>query len=225
MSERAVGLFGAEIGVFPADRDAPVLARLLVVVLGAERVARLGDAEVGHLDLALVAQEHVLRADVAVDDPERSKLLVASPVGVIEPLGDLGGDVGCGRDGDRLPAAPRPREQRREVEPVHVLHRDEQRLAHAAEIEHLHHVRVREAHRELGLAHEHLDELGLPRQLRQDPLDDEDLLEAFDAVGLGTEDLGHPALADLLEERIPTEGLVLRRRVGRGRAVHRIGQP
>jgi len=64
---------------------------------------------------------------------------------------------------------------------------------------------VRQAHRELRLVDEHLDEVLAPGQLRQDALDDEDLLEAFDAVALGLEDLGHPALPEAFEQAIAAE--------------------
>ena len=67
-------------------------------------------------------------------------------------------------------------------------------------------VRVREAHRELGLVDEHVDEAPVRGELRQDPLDDEDLLEALDAEALGLEDLGHPAFAEALEQPIAAEG-------------------
>jgi hypothetical protein len=52
---------------------------------------------------------------------------------------------------------------------------------------------------------EHLDELGAPRELGENSLDDNDLLESFDAVALRLEDLGHPPLTEALEEAITTE--------------------
>ena len=52
---------------------------------------------------------------------------------------------------------------------------------------------------------EHLHELLAPRELGQDALDDEDLLEALDAVALGLEDLRHAALPEPLEQAIATE--------------------
>ncbi len=179
-----------------------------------DRAARLGDAEVGDLDLALEREEHVLRRHVAVDDAERAHVLVAPAVRVVEALGDLGRDVRAHLHGEGgvLPAGAR--ERAREVEPVHVLHRDVERVGRRArlsdvgglaEIEDLHHVRVREAHGELGLVDEHVDELGAARELGQDALDDEDLLEALDAVALGLEDLRHAALAQPLQQAVATE--------------------
>ena len=45
-------------------------------------------------------------------------------------------------------------------------------------------------------------------ELGQDPLDDEDLLEALDAEALGLEDLGHAAVAETLEQAVAAKGLV-----------------
>ena len=65
---------------------------------------RLGDAEVGQLDLALLADEDVVRADVAVDDAQR--LAVARlGVRVGERAADLGDDVERQRGGQTMPAA------------------------------------------------------------------------------------------------------------------------
>ena len=64
---------------------------------------------------------------------------------------------------------------------------------------------MRQAHRELRLVDEHLDEVLAARELRQDALDDEDLLEALDAVALGLEDLRHPALPEAFEQAIAAE--------------------
>ena len=67
---------------------------------------------------------------------------------------------------------------------------------------------MREAHRELRLVDEHLDELIALGELREDALDDDDLLEALDAVALGLEDLGHAALAETFEKAIAPEGRI-----------------
>ena len=53
--------------------------------------------------------------------------------------------------------------------------------------------------------HEHVDEVGPARELRQDPLDDEDFLEALDPVALRLEDLRHAALPEPLEKAIASK--------------------
>ena len=58
---------------------------------------------------------------------------------------------------------------------------------------------------ELGLVDEHRDELFVVGQVRQDPLDRDDLLEALLAAHAGLVDLGHAAGGDLLEELVLAE--------------------
>jgi hypothetical protein len=178
----------------------------------AEHVARLGDAEVGDFDFALPRNQHVLRADVAVHDAERPHELVAAAVRVVEPLGDLGRDVHAHarREVHLLIAATR--EERREIEPRHVLHGDVVRgpalALDRSEVEHLHDVRVREAHRELRFVHEKIRELLRFGELRQDPLDDEDFFETLDTEALGLEDLGHAPATESAEKAVSTKCLV-----------------
>jgi hypothetical protein len=203
----AGGLLGAHVGEFALE-----LPRACVLdARGLERTTGLGDAEVGDLDLALVGEEHVLRRHVAVHDAQGDVVLVAAAVGVVEPLRHLARDVHARleREGEGEPA--RAREERGHVEPVHELHRHEVRARVAgaglrdAEVEHLDDVRVREAHGELRLVDEHVDEERALGELGQDALDDDDLLEALDAEALRLEDLGHAALAEPLEQPVAPE--------------------
>ena len=83
-----------------------------------------------------------------------------------------------------------------------VLHRDEVRTVDAAELEDLADVRVRELAGDLRFIDEHLDEVAVLAHRRQDPLDGDHLLEAFDAIALGLEDLGHAADADAIEQQV-----------------------
>jgi hypothetical protein len=63
-------------------------------------------------------------------------------------------------------------------------------------------------HGELRLVHEHVDELRVLGEPRQDALDDEDLLEALHAEALRLEHLGHAAFAEAFEKPIATERLL-----------------
>ncbi len=208
----AEGLLGAHVPELALER---LVARHVPGCL-VERPAGLRDAELGDLDLAFERHEHVLRRDVAMHDAERPHALVAPPVRVIEPLGHLRRDVRAHLDRKRQLLAPRAREDRREVQAVHVLHRDVIRVGltfaggvagrRLPEIEDLDDVRVRETNGELRLVHEHVDEVLAARELGQDSLDDEDLLEALDPVALGLEDLRHAALAEPFEKAVATEG-------------------
>ena len=71
---------------------------------------------------------------------------------------------------------------------------------------------VGQLRRELGLVDEHRDEVIVVGHVREDPLDGDDLLEAFLAAHAGPVDLGHPAGGDLLEELVAAEAA----RAGRG---------
>jgi hypothetical protein len=55
---------------------------------------------------------------------------------------------------------------------------------------------------DLRLVQEHSDEGGIVRELWQDPLDDQRLLEAGRSRGAGSEHLCHPAAADPLHELV-----------------------
>src|SRR3954467_14783082 len=77
-----------------------------------------------------------------------------------------------------------------------------------AEIEHLHHVGVRQTDRELGLVDEKVRELLGFGELGENPLDDEDFLEPFDSEALGLENLGHPPAAQALQEAITAKCLI-----------------
>ena len=175
------------------------------------------------LHLAVPAQEHVLRADVAVHDAEGAQLLVATPVRVVEALGDLRRDVDAELLGDGIAGGTTPSQERREIDAGHVLHRHEvargparSALFDLAQIEDLHHVRMAQPHGELGLVDEHVDEAEVLRKLGKDPLDDERLLEPLDAEALRLEDLRHAATPQPLEQLVAA----VRRRPVRLRAAH-----
>ena len=109
----------------------------------------------------------------------------------------------CGRD-------PRPllrgdAQQAERVEPVDELERDEVLAVHLAEVEDLHDLRVGQLRGQLGLVDEHRDEARVGRQVRQDPLDDQDLLEAVRRGDLRAEDLSHAAHRQPFEQRVAAE--------------------
>ena len=153
----------------------------------------LGDAEVEHLDevgAALALDEvDVLRLHVAVDDP------VA--VRGAQPLRDL--------HQDRARAVPVHRarllQPLPEVLAVQVLHRDEhQPLGRLAEVRDVDDVLVADARRALGLLQEPGDQIGPARQVLEQDLE-RDLL--LDQRVLGLVDRAHPALADLADDAVP----------------------
>ena len=85
---------------------------------------RLGNPEVSYLHLALVGDEDVLGAYVAVDDVEGFVVLIGLSVGVIQSLTDLGGDVYRDVRGEGFLAFPAPVHDVPEVYAMYELHRD-----------------------------------------------------------------------------------------------------
>ena len=142
--------------------------------------AGAGDPEVGDLRLALVVDDHVLRLDVAVDDP--------APVRVAERLQDLLGEVD--RDVRRQRAALAHELLQRA--PVDQLHRDVGRPVPLGAVEDADDVRVREPRRGLRLAPEALAEL---RVLGEAPAQQLQRHAAAEHLVLGAPDLGHAARA------------------------------
>ena len=92
-----------------------------------------------------------------------------------------------------------------DVAPVDVLHRDEVLGADATELVDLDDVDVVEQRRELRLAHERLDEARVLREVRQQALQRDDALEAFDAALERAVNGRHAAHAQPLVHEVRTE--------------------
>jgi AmmeMemoRadiSam system protein B len=126
-------------------------------------------AEANALDARVV--EHVARFD---------------PEGLMDRLESYRGHA-CG--GGALDDAP-------QVPPVDQLHHQEVAAAAEAEVQHLHDVAVREAHRDVSLVDEHVAELGVRVDGAVNPLEDDGLLETVPSHLRRQEDLGHAAVRD-----------------------------
>ena len=96
-------------------------------------------------------------------------------------------------------------QQREHVDAVDELHRDVRRVGVGAELEHLHDVAVIELRGDPRLVDEHLDERLVGREVRQDLLDRDQLLEAVLADQLRLEQLGHAADREAIEDLIPPD--------------------
>ena len=144
-----------DVGLRPDAATARLLGREVLrgaddrADLGHLRVAGVGDAEVGDLDAAVVADEHVVRLDVAVDD--------AVLVGVAQAGEHLH------RDRDRALGRERALllDDLLERAPLEVLHRDVRAAVGLAAVVDGDDVRVVEARGGLRLAPEALDELAV----------------------------------------------------------------
>ena len=124
---------------------------------------------------------------------------------VLERLAHLGADVE--HEIERQSAALRLERalDRAEVLAVDELHHQEVLAVVAeADVEDLDDVAVLEQRQHLGLGDQQLDEPPILRQVRQDPLDRDRLLEAAGGHGLAAEDLRHAADADPVEQLVPS---------------------
>ncbi len=142
--------------------------------------------------------------DVAVHDRERVALLILAIVGEAQRLEHLAHDEQREPDGERL-VLLHPLDQARQIRALHVLHRHVERAFRGAEVEHLHDVLVLEQHGDPRLVDEELHELLVAREIVEDLLDDERLLEASEAVGAGLPDLSHATDRDPFDEVILPE--------------------
>ncbi len=89
-----------------------------------------------------------------------------------------------------------------EVRTVHELHHDEMCATTLPDIEDLHALRVAQVGAEPCLVEEHIDELAIGRELRENALDRHLLPKALHAGTLSSIHLGHSAGRDALDHLI-----------------------
>ena len=171
-------------------REVPRRAEDLRVLVAERR----RDPEVEQAAVPVGVDDHVPRRHVAVHDVE-------ARVRVVERAGDLHAEV-RGEPRREL-SVPQDRAQRRAL---HVLHREEVHAVDHAELEDRRDVRVAHLHERLRLLHEHRDEARIGRELRQDLLHHQPLLEPAHAAQPRGEDARHSASRDLLVEEVLAEG-------------------
>jgi hypothetical protein len=143
-----------------------------------------------------------VRADVAVDDPQRPPVEVGLGVGVGQRPTHLRHDVEPEARRQRRAGAVRPPHQTPQVPAVDQLHHQEEPAAGLADVEDLDDVVVVEAHRDVGLVDQHVAELLVGVEGGEDPFEDHHFLEPLRAVLLGQEDLGHAAFRDLPDDGV-----------------------
>src|SRR4051812_19811067 len=213
-SERnAVELLGREVGEFPPQRPA--------IVVAAQRL-HLGDAEVAELDLAEAGDEEVRRRDVAVDDVQVQARGPARIVRVPESVEDAANDVERERDRQEDLALPAAGEDETEIAAVDVLHRDVDRLSHETRLQHLDDVRMLEQARDVRLHGEEIDRFRIDRELRGESLQRHDLAEQRALGDASFVHLRHPAAPEQLQDLEASEAR--RRSAGFAHAVPRMGQ-
>ncbi len=167
---------------------------------------RLGETEVGELHLAPLGDEDVGRRDVAVNDAQLFALLAEGLVGVAEPATGLDADVDRLLHREALARLAQALDHRLEVHPVDELHDDEVGVVRRADVEDGDDVGVAQAGPQAGLVQEHRDEVLVLGEVRQDALDRDLLLEALNAEGLTSEDLGHTASFEAVDDAVSLVG-------------------
>ncbi len=140
-----------------------------------------------------------------MDQVHRTSVHVLGVVGVIQRLQHLAGDERGQRQRQAHTLLRAGAQQRQRVKSVDEFQRDEVLAAHLAEIEDLHDLRMRQLRRQLGLVDEHRHEGLVRSEVGQDPLDDDDLLEAVRRDDLRAEDLGHATDGQPLQQRVAAE--------------------
>lgn len=158
-----------------------------------------GETKVHYLHLAVASDEHVGRRHVAMHDVQAFALAVDQLVRVGQAFANSDADEASLFDWKRLAHLTPVLDEPLQIRPVDVLHHDEVGVVAHADVEDLHAVRVREVCAHARLVQEHADELFLLRQVRENPLDRDDLLETLETRALRSVDLGHSPRSDLLE--------------------------
>ena len=155
---------------------------------------RLGDAEVHQLHLAVVGHEHVVRADVAVNDAQRVAGVIGQLVRVVQAGQGVDENAKAQREAEL--ARSHAVQHGRQRLAVEVLHRDRQVGSLLDHLVGLNHVRMIEADRQPRLVVKHRHEVGIGGEVGPDSLQDDDLADAAAGVHQRQQHFGHAAAAD-----------------------------
>jgi hypothetical protein len=170
--------------------------------------AKLGDPEIDQLDRPVVGPEHVLRADVAVDDAERRAVEVGQVVGVGQAGECVDDDLEHELVRQRPPDLARPIHHLAQRLTIEVLHCQPRLALLVADLEGLHDVGVAEPRGQARLVEQQRAVcrcLGLCEQVAAQPLDDDELVEPGHAAAHGEEHLRHAAASERGDQPIVTD--------------------
>jgi hypothetical protein len=177
------------------------------------------DAEVDELHEAVEGEHHVAGLDVAVDDGAWASARVQVRVGGVQAQADVAKHPRG--DGEREPLPFRGQRRTHGAERLagDELHREEQlaRLRVLPEVEHLAEVGVVQLGAHLRLVEEHGDEVLVARDVGENALERDELLETARPLQPREEQLGHAADGEPGDELIPTDALPAEDAVVHGR--------
>ena len=137
-----------------------------------------------------------------MDEVHGLAVAVLGVVSVVERVEHLHRHEHANGDGQAHVLLGRGAEQGQAVEAVDEFERDEILAAFLAEIRYLNDLGMDELRGQLGLVDEHRDEGLVRRQIGQDALDDEQLLEAMGRENLRLEDLRHSPSCEALDQGV-----------------------
>jgi len=172
---------------------------LLLAVAGAR------DAEVGQFDLAVVRDDDVAGAHIAVDDLLRLPVRRAKLVRELEAGADISDDLGGQAPGESSIERAETLQHPKDVTAWNVLHRDVRQPVGLSEVENLDDVWVDQTRSDIRLIGEHAQELRALEQVGMNPLDGDGLGKTADSHHLGPKDVSHPSGGDLVDQNVLPE--------------------
>src|SRR4030043_1666527 len=145
----------------------------------------LCNAEIDDLYFSFVCDEDVLRADVSMDYVERLSLIIFQVVSIVKTRTDSRDDIEGKFVTEGHPFFLRLTEDVTEVFSEEILHSNKIGVLHGSEVVDLNDVLVVERGCKLGLVNEGGQKFFFFRQVGEDGLDGNQLLEALDTRDLG----------------------------------------
>jgi hypothetical protein len=195
--EGSLGLLGRHVPDLPLER--PVARAVLAV-------ASLRDPEIEHARDPILANEHVLRRDVAVNDAERvprfAHGLVRGVQAVERVADDRRRDSQRRRRGSTVGLEVKEARERLSGD---VVHHDEELAGVGDHVERRDDVRVADARDDAGLVHEHRGEVRILCQPRVKPLDGHGASEPSWTEEASVVNGGHAPCGDLVVDGVSPE--------------------
>ncbi len=196
----AIELLGRHVPDLPLD-DARRRSR------SRELARRLRDAEVEDPRPPVDADDDVLRRDIPMDEPERFAHLVGSLVRRVQPGESIDEDRRDAPNAHGLAPLPRGAQEMGERSACHVLHHEQELTPRGDHVERRDHVRMRDPSGEARLLREHLDERGVPGEMRVEPRVRDRAREPCVTDDAPEVHRRHPSRGDLLAQLVATEPL------------------
>jgi hypothetical protein len=163
------------------------------------------DAEVRYAQKAVVADDQVVRRNVAVHDAEQVIVIAAQLVRGMQPVARGDDQMHCELDRKRALLCAQLPEQQAQGLAADLVHRDEVAAFVFADLVHLHDVRVMNARGDARFVEEHRHERFLTAEVFVDQLDRDQPLESTGPLGATEIQIGHAAFTELGEDAVASD--------------------